>query len=107
MTVVLVTTAAVAVGTFFLLWLVSLGGRDASIGDLFWGPSFAVVSWVAYLVADHPGNLWTAVGPAVMSSLLPRVSGVTLLERDMVARRPGYAEYAARTSAFSPRAPRS
>ncbi|MFH1103915.1 MAG: DUF1295 domain-containing protein [Actinomycetota bacterium] len=256
MTVVLVTTAAVAAGTFFLLWLVSLGVRDASIVDPFWGPSFAIVSWVAYLRADHPGSrglslavlvsvwairlgahlatrnlghgedrryqamrrrwgrrfgivslgtvflaqaglmwvvslpvqmgmvdggrprvlawagvavwglglffeatgdlqlrrftadpanagrvmdrglwrytrhpnylgdftvwwglflvsvahprsLWTAVGPAVMSILLLRVSGVTLLERDMAARRPAYAEYAARTSAFFPRAPRS
>ena len=66
------------------------------------------VWWGLFLVSvAHPRSLWTAVGPAVMSILLLRVSGVTLLERDMVARRPGYAEYAARTSAFFPRAPRS
>jgi steroid 5-alpha reductase family enzyme len=41
-----------------------------------------------------------------MSVLLLRVSGVTLLERTIGERRPGYAEYAARTSAFFPWPPR-
>jgi steroid 5-alpha reductase family enzyme len=56
MTAVLATTAAVAAGAFFLLWLVSLVVRDASIVDPFWGPSLAVVSWVAYVRADQPGS---------------------------------------------------
>jgi steroid 5-alpha reductase family enzyme len=37
-----------------------------------------------------------------MSVLLLRVSGVTLLERDIGLRRPGYAEYIRRTNAFFP-----
>jgi steroid 5-alpha reductase family enzyme len=37
-----------------------------------------------------------------MSVLLLRVSGVTLLERDIGQRRPGYAEYIRRTNAFFP-----
>jgi steroid 5-alpha reductase family enzyme len=40
-----------------------------------------------------------------MSVLLLKVSGVALLERDIGARRPGYAEYVRRTSAFFPRPP--
>jgi steroid 5-alpha reductase family enzyme len=47
---------------------------------------------------------WTIVGPLVMSVLLMRVSGVTLLEQSM-SRRAGWAEYARRTSAFFPRPP--
>lgn len=36
-----------------------------------------------------------------MTFLLTRVSGVALLEQNMMAR-PGYADYVARTSAFVP-----
>jgi steroid 5-alpha reductase family enzyme len=38
----------------------------------------------------------------LMSVLLLRVSGVTLLERDIGKRRPGYAEYIRRTNVFFP-----
>jgi len=41
-----------------------------------------------------------------MSFLLMRVSGVPLLERNIHERRPDYAGYAERTSAFFPRPPR-
>jgi steroid 5-alpha reductase family enzyme len=46
---------------------------------------------------------WTIVSPVVMSVLLMKVSGVPLLEASLKARRPGYAEYVRRTSAFFPR----
>jgi steroid 5-alpha reductase family enzyme len=49
----------------------------------------------------------TFVGPTVMTILLLRVSGVPLLERSLMARKPGYAAYVARTSAFVPRPPRA
>ena len=44
--------------------------------------------------------------PLIMTWLLLRVSGVTLLERDIVERRPGYADYVRRTSAFVPLPPK-
>jgi steroid 5-alpha reductase family enzyme len=50
---------------------------------------------------------WTVVGPALMSYLLLRVSGVTLLEQSLRQTKEGYAEYVARTSAFFPWPPRS
>jgi len=50
--------------------------------------------------------LWTLAGPAVMSWLLVRVSGVALLERTIHERRPAYREYIRRTSAFIPWPPR-
>lgn len=45
-------------------------------------------------------------GPLVMLFLLLRVSGVSLLESTITERRPDYAAYIARTSAFVPRPPR-
>jgi steroid 5-alpha reductase family enzyme len=65
------------------------------------------VWWGIWLVAVATGGAWwTAVGPAVMSVLLIRVSGAALLERSLLRRRPGYADYVARTSAFFPWPPR-
>ncbi|HWN69985.1 MAG TPA: DUF1295 domain-containing protein, partial [Haliangium sp.] len=70
-----------------------------------------MVWWGLYLVAvselDGLRDLgWTAVGPAIMTFLLMRVSGVPLLERSLRQRRPGYEEYVRRTSAFFPWPPR-
>jgi steroid 5-alpha reductase family enzyme len=61
------------------------------------------VWWGLWLIA---GTWWTAIGPLVMSVLLIRVSGKGLLEKDIARRRPGYAEYVARTSGFVPLPPR-
>ena len=46
------------------------------------------------------------VGAVVMSILLRKVSGVTLLEKSLKKRKEGYNEYVARTSAFIPRPPK-
>jgi steroid 5-alpha reductase family enzyme len=65
------------------------------------------VWWGLWLVAlPAGGTWWTAIGPAVMTFLLVRVSGKAMLERDIGKRRPGYAEYIARTSGFVPLPPR-
>lgn len=66
------------------------------------------VWWGLWLVAlTAGGTWWTAVGPIVMTILLTRVSGKALLERDMSSRRPGYADYVARTSGFFPLPPKA
>lgn len=62
--------------------------------------------WGAWLVAVAAGAAWTVVSPLLMTLLLLRVSGVVLLERDLLERRPAYRDYVARTSAFIPRPPR-
>jgi steroid 5-alpha reductase family enzyme len=65
------------------------------------------VWWGIFAVAlSTPYGPWSAVGPALMTFLLLRVSGVAMLERSIAKRRPGYAEYARRTSAFFPWPPR-
>lgn len=66
----------------------------------------AVLWWGAYLVAVSGGGAWTVFGPVLMTFLLLKVSGVTLLERDIEERRPGYADYVRRTSAFVPFPPK-
>lgn len=66
------------------------------------------VWWGFYAFAcATPNGWWTFIGPTVMSILLLRVSGVPLLERALLKRRPGYAAYVARTSPFFPMPPRS
>jgi steroid 5-alpha reductase family enzyme len=64
------------------------------------------VWWGFYLMAVSSGAWWSIVGPLTMSLLLMRVSGVTLLEKDIGERRPAYAEYVRRTNAFFPGAPK-
>ncbi len=64
------------------------------------------VWWGLYLVAVDAGAWWSFPGPVIMSILLIRVSGKGLLEKSM-SKRPGYAEYVARTSGFFPLPPRS
>jgi hypothetical protein len=59
----------------------------------------AVVWWGLGLVGAAAGAPWTFVGPLVMTVLLLKVSRVALLESTIGTRRPGYAEYAARTRA--------
>jgi steroid 5-alpha reductase family enzyme len=60
------------------------------------------VWWGLYLIALAGGASWTIVSPILMSILLMKVSGVTLLESTITDRRPDYAAYRARTNAFFP-----
>ena len=62
--------------------------------------------WGWWLMALSAGAGWTIVSPLLMTWLLLRISGVALLERDMVERRPAYADYVRRTNAFVPGRPR-
>ncbi|MEC5398582.1 DUF1295 domain-containing protein [Uliginosibacterium sp. H1] len=58
--------------------------------------------WGFGLVACATGYYWTLLSPLLMTVLLLRVSGVSLLEQDITERRPAYREYMARTNAFIP-----
>jgi steroid 5-alpha reductase family enzyme len=66
------------------------------------------VWWGIFLVAAETGPArWGVIGPLVMSVLLMKYSGVGMLERSIGKRRPGYADYARRTSTFFPLPPKS
>jgi steroid 5-alpha reductase family enzyme len=61
------------------------------------------VWWGLWLIAlPAGGTWWTFIGPVVMSTLLIRVSGAALLEKDISERRPQYADYIKHTSGFFP-----
>ena len=66
----------------------------------------AVLWWGVWLVAASAHGYWSAYGPVLITLLLLRVSGVTLLEKGLKESKPGYAEYVARTSAFIPWPPK-
>jgi steroid 5-alpha reductase family enzyme len=67
----------------------------------------AVLWWGLWLVvAALPDTHWTVVGPLLITVLLLKVSGVSLLEKTIVDRRPAYADYIRRTNAFIPGPPR-
>jgi steroid 5-alpha reductase family enzyme len=61
--------------------------------------------WAYYLIAASAGGWWTIFSPILMTTLLLRVSGVSLLEKTLDSR-PGYKEYSERTSEFIPWFPR-
>lgn len=60
------------------------------------------VWWGFYLIALAAGGWWSVVGPLVMTTLLLKVSGVAMLERDIAKRRPEYRRYIEQTNAFVP-----
>lgn len=66
----------------------------------------ACIWWGFGLLALAGGAWWGLLGPVLMTGLLLRVSGVSLLEKDIGERRPGYRDYVARTNAFFPGPPR-
>jgi len=67
----------------------------------------ALAHWGLFVIALATPHGWlTALSPALMTFLLLRVSGVALLERSIGKRRPEYADYRRRTSAFVPLPPR-
>jgi steroid 5-alpha reductase family enzyme len=68
----------------------------------------ALMWWGYYLIALSASLSlwWTIVGPAVMTFLLLRVSGVSMLEHNIAKRRPEYEDCIRRTSVFIPLPPK-
>ena len=66
----------------------------------------ACVWWAFYLFALSGGSWWTIISPILMTLLLLKISGVSLLESTIIERRPAYAEYIDKTNAFFPGAPK-
>ncbi len=65
-----------------------------------------LIWWGFYIFAVPTGAWWTLVGPLLLTYLLLKFSGVTLMEQTIVERRPAYREYIARTNAFIPGPPK-
>jgi len=58
--------------------------------------------WGFWLMAVAAGAWWSAVGPALLTLLLLRFSGVRRLEGEIGKGRPEYADYVLKTNAFFP-----
>jgi len=62
-----------------------------------------LVWWGLFLITlATPGGAWAIISPIVITFLLLKVSGVTLLEKSMLDTRPEYLDYMKTTSGFFP-----
>src|SRR5471032_3497940 len=67
----------------------------------------AAMWWGYFAIGFAASHMWwLLLSPLLITFLLLQVSGVTLMEETMDARRPGYAEYRRRVSAFVPLPPK-
>jgi steroid 5-alpha reductase family enzyme len=67
----------------------------------------SMIWWGLCVIAlATPYGWWALISPIVITFLLLKVSGVTLLEKDIVERRPDYRKYLETTSAFIPWRPK-
>ena len=90
------------------------GNRGQVLDSGFWRytrhPNYfgdALQWWGFWCFAASAGLWWTVVSPLLMTLLLLKVSGVTLLESALLDSKPGYREYVRRTPAFFPWWPRN
>jgi steroid 5-alpha reductase family enzyme len=55
---------------------------------------------ILLVVLASPHGYWAAIGPIAITFLLVHVSGVRMLEKGLLERKPDYADYVRRTSSF-------
>ena len=70
-------------------------------GELFSSAGFTL--WDNAWYGGHDLLAYSVLAPALMTFLLLRVSGVSMLDAHLMRTKPGYEEYLRRTSAFVPR----
>jgi steroid 5-alpha reductase family enzyme len=64
--------------------------------------------WGIFLIAlATPSGWWTAISPIIITLVLLKMTGVTLMEKAIVHTRPGYRDYISRTNAFLPWFPKN
>jgi len=66
-----------------------------------------VMWWGCFVIgyaASH--QIWLLLSPILVTWLLLKVSGVSLMEETIASRRPGYADYLRRVSSFIPWRPK-
>jgi steroid 5-alpha reductase family enzyme len=63
----------------------------------------ALMWWGYFAIGFAASHMWwLLLSPLLITTLLLKVSGVTLMEDDIAARRPGYGAYKRQVSAFIP-----
>jgi steroid 5-alpha reductase family enzyme len=67
----------------------------------------AVLWWGFFVIGFAASHMWWLIlSPILVTALLLQVSGIALMEENIETRRPGYADYKRRVSAFVPWPPR-
>ena len=61
-----------------------------------------MVWWAYALFSVAAGSYWTIIGSLIMTLLIIKVSGVTLLEKTLIHKKPGYEDYVRKTNSFFP-----
>lgn len=85
------------------------GVMDQGLWGLSRHPNYfgeAVFWWGLGLAALATGAWWGLLGPALITFMLLKVSGVAMTEADIAERRPAYRDYVRRVNAFIPGRPR-
>jgi steroid 5-alpha reductase family enzyme len=67
----------------------------------------SLVWWGFGLISAAAGIYWPLISSAIMTFLLLKVSGVAMLDKTMVNRKPAYREYIDTTSGFFPWFPKT
>ena len=62
----------------------------------------SAVWWGYGFLCLGAGSIWPVLGSILMTALIIKVSGVALLEKNLVDKKPEYREYVENTSAFIP-----
>ena len=62
----------------------------------------SAVWWGYGFLCLGAGSIWPVLGSILMTALIIKVSGVALLEKNLVDKKPEYKEYIEKTSAFIP-----
>jgi steroid 5-alpha reductase family enzyme len=63
--------------------------------------------WGFFLFAVANGGAWTIYAPILLTLLIIKVSGVSLLEKNLAERKPKYRDYIRKTPAFIPWFPKT
>jgi len=62
-----------------------------------------LIWWGVFLIAlATPSSFWTIISPIIITTVLLKMTGVTLMEKTIVHTRPKYRDYIARTNALIP-----
>ncbi len=62
-----------------------------------------LIWWGIFLITlATPSSLWTVISPIIITTVLLKMTGVTLMEKAIVHTRPKYRDYMARTNALVP-----
>ncbi len=67
----------------------------------------SLVWWGFGLISAAAGVYWPLISSAIMTFLLLKVSGVAMLDKTMVSRKPAYQDYIETTSGFFPWFPKT